>query len=206
MKKEQKLKLFWHSNPIWHHFSTVFETNTPNDHCVWYESSRSEHKILKFIIAEKAKKIRRNLPVDQNFSKHQSKWEISVYFYGLLRIYKLYVCMYLKFHNLLHSNQQDLITLQRNFEVVSNLVDDLKNEKNSLKDKLELLRQEGHANNASLNRQRELLHQDRLAFTHQRIAFDNHTMVGISQNLSKNYDLFFLSFRSSFGSSGVSRI
>ena len=95
---------------------------------------------------------------------------------GFLRIYKLY----LKFHNLLHSNQQDLITLQRNFEVVSNLADDLKNEKNSLKDKLELLRQEGHANNASLNRQRELLHQDRLAFTHQRIAFDNHTMVGIS--------------------------
>ena len=114
--------------------------------------------------------------------------------------------MYLKFHNLLHSNQQDLITLQRNFEVVSNLVDDLKNEKNSLKDKLELLRQEGHANNASLNRQRELLHQDRLAFTHQRIAFDNHTMVGISQKLSKNYEPLFLSFRPSFGSSGVSRI
>ena len=84
-------------------------------------------------------------------------------------------------HNLHYSNQQDLITLQRNFEVVSNLADDLKNEKNSLKDKLELLRQEGHANNASLNRQRELLHQDRLAFTHQRIAFDNHTMVGSSQ-------------------------
>ena len=113
---------------------------------------------------------------------------------GFLRIYKLY----LKFHNLLHSNQQDLITLQRNFEVVSNLADDLKNEKNSLKDKLELLRQEGHANNASLNRQRELLHQDRLAFTHQRIAFDNHTMVGISQNLSKNYEPLFLGFEASF--------
>ena len=94
----------------------------------------------------------------------------------------------LRFHNLLHSSQQDLITLQRNFEVVSNLADDLKNEKNSLKDKLELLRQEGHANNASLNRQRELLHQDRLAFTHQRIAFDNHTMVGFSKILSKNYE------------------
>ena len=97
-------------------------------------------------------------------------------------------------HNLHYSNQQDLITLQRNFEVISNLADDLKNEKNSLKDKLELLRQEGHANNASLNRQRELLHQDRLAFTHQRIAFDNHTMVGISQN----YEPLFLGFEASF--------
>ena len=87
-----------------------------------------------------------------------------------------------------------MITLQRNFEVISNLADDLKNEKNSLKDKLELLRQEGHANNASLNRQRELLHQDRLAFTHQRIAFDNHTMVGFSKFSSKNYEPFFQAF------------
>ena len=89
--------------------------------------------------------------------------------------------MYLKFHNLLHSNQQDLITLQRNFEVISNLADDLKNEKNSLKDKLELLRQEGHANNASLNRQRELLHQDRLAFTQERIAFDNQSKAAAAK-------------------------
>ena len=33
----------------------------------------------------------------------------------------------------------------------------------------------GHANNASLNLQRELLHQDRLAFTLERIAFDNQS-------------------------------
>jgi len=87
--------------------------------------------------------------------------------------------------DVVRSSRKDLITLQRNFEVVSNLADDLKNEKNSLKDKLELLRQEGHANNASLNRQRELLHQDRLAFTHQRIAFDNHTMAIVNLNQSK---------------------
>ena len=65
--------------------------------------------------------------------------------------------------------------MQRNFEVISSLVDDLKTEKNSLKHKLDLVTQEGHANNASLNLQRELLHQDRLAFTRERIAFDNQS-------------------------------
>jgi len=73
------------------------------------------------------------------------------------------------------STRKDLNSMQKNFEVVSSLVTDLKSERNSLQYKLDLLTQEGHANNASLNLQRELLHQDRLAFTLERIAFDNQS-------------------------------
>lgn len=77
--------------------------------------------------------------------------------------------------DLVKSSRQDLITLQRNFETVTSLVADLKSERKSLQYKLDLLTQEGHANTASLDLQRELLHQDRLAFTLERIAFDNQS-------------------------------
>ena len=71
-----------------------------------------------------------------------------------------------------------MATLQRNFEVMASLVDDLKAQKAALEYKLVSMTDEAATNNnASLNRQRELLHQDRLAFTLERIAFDNQHQV-----------------------------
>ena len=80
--------------------------------------------------------------------------------------------------DLLRGSRQDMATLQRNFEVMASLVDDLKAQKAALEYKLVSMTDEAATNNnASLNRQRELLHQDRLAFTLERIAFDNQHQV-----------------------------
>jgi len=74
---------------------------------------------------------------------------------------------------ILQRKRHDIAALQRNFDFLATLVDDHATEKKRFQQELTSLKEERHANYASLNHQRELLHNDRLAFTLERIAFDN---------------------------------
>ena len=75
--------------------------------------------------------------------------------------------------NLVQRKRHDMTSLQRHFDVLAKLVEDTVAEKNSLVQEMTSLKEKEYANHASLNNQRELLHKDRVAFTLERIAFDN---------------------------------